>query len=496
VVGDDPRSSTRQVPVAALVVTVALFGSNAASYVFTVLAARALAPGAFGELSSLLAVLLVGMVPAIAAQTAVALHVAADRRSDRGDMGMALGAGLAVGAVVGVLGLAASPALVRLLHVHDPLAVVLLAVSLAPLAVVNALRGALQGRQRFAAFAALVAAEAVARVGGALVGLLATRTPLGALLGTAAGSVAVALAAWVVCGSARPAWPGAALARTVRHATGAMLGLVVLLNLDVVLARQALPATLSGVYAVALVVNKIAYWLPQAVGVIALPRLADPANRGRVIRTALAVVVLLDAPVVLVSLAGADLLRLIGGAGYGVARVPVWLFALTGTLLAVAQLLLFSGIAGRHRLSTVPVWAAVAVEIVLVRSWLHHGVAEVAGAACGCAALLVAGGWLVERAAAGRAQAGRHHGGHRGEHRALGPRAVRPHLAVPEQPAGDRGDGGGTGAERHQQAEAGGPRLARPHLPRQHRHEDEHHGQHAAEDHEQREQQGRHQPRA
>jgi len=62
-----------------------------------------------------------------------------------------------------------------------------------------------------------------------------------------------------------------------------------LLNLDVLLARQALPAALSGVYAVALVLNKIAYWLPQAVGVIALPRLADAANRRRVVRTALLV---------------------------------------------------------------------------------------------------------------------------------------------------------------------------------------------------------------
>ncbi|MEN3305499.1 MAG: hypothetical protein V7603_1701 [Micromonosporaceae bacterium] len=71
----DPRRS-RRLHLAAMLVSVALFGSNAASYVFTVLAARVLAPGAFGELSSLLAVLLVGMVPALAAQTAVALRTA------------------------------------------------------------------------------------------------------------------------------------------------------------------------------------------------------------------------------------------------------------------------------------------------------------------------------------------------------------------------------------------------------------------------------------
>ena len=58
------------------------------------------------------------------------------------------------------------------------------------------------------------------------------------------------------------------------HASQAMLALVLLVNLDLVLARHQLAAQAGG-YAVGAVVTKIAYWLPQAVGVLVLPRMAD-----------------------------------------------------------------------------------------------------------------------------------------------------------------------------------------------------------------------------
>src|SRR5688572_30158091 len=59
----------------AALVSVAFLGANALAYTFTVLAARALAPAAFGELAALLGVLLVGLVPATGLQTAAALYL-------------------------------------------------------------------------------------------------------------------------------------------------------------------------------------------------------------------------------------------------------------------------------------------------------------------------------------------------------------------------------------------------------------------------------------
>src|SRR5918998_3559184 len=59
----------------AVLVSMAYLATNALAYAFTVLAARVLAPAAFGELAALLGVLLVGAVPATGLQTAAALYL-------------------------------------------------------------------------------------------------------------------------------------------------------------------------------------------------------------------------------------------------------------------------------------------------------------------------------------------------------------------------------------------------------------------------------------
>ncbi len=66
--------------VSALLVSAGVAGTQLASYLLNVIAARLLVPAAFGELGSLLAVLVIGSVPAMGMQTVTALRVA---RKDR-----------------------------------------------------------------------------------------------------------------------------------------------------------------------------------------------------------------------------------------------------------------------------------------------------------------------------------------------------------------------------------------------------------------------------
>src|SRR4029450_5644393 len=89
-----PPSSRRLLGPAALV-SVAFLGTNALAYLFTVLAARVLAPAAFGELAALLGVLLIGTVPATGLQTAAALYLGGSR-GDRSDSVLARLHGAAV----------------------------------------------------------------------------------------------------------------------------------------------------------------------------------------------------------------------------------------------------------------------------------------------------------------------------------------------------------------------------------------------------------------
>ncbi|OLF17782.1 polysaccharide biosynthesis protein [Actinophytocola xanthii] len=381
-----------RVRVAALLVSVGVAFTQAASYLLNVAAARMLAPAAFGELGSLLAVLVVGAVPAMGLQTVTALRVARTRES-----GQLFSLGLATSAVVTAVALAAAPLLVVLLHLGSVLPALFVAVSLTSITLIGLWYGMLQGANRFAALAGLLACEAVGRIGGTLVGLVVFRDATAALAGTALGALAVAALGWFVVGRPRPSRHHRGHVGEVLHAVQAMLALVLLVNLDLVLARHHLPAGEAGEYAVGAIITKIAYWLPQAVAVLVLPRFAEEASRRRLVPRALAICAGLDAVVVLgTATAGPTVVRVVGGADYAGSSLPVWAFAVVGSLLSLTQILLFSRIASADRRSTVLIWLAVGVEVLLVSLWLHDGLTEVVAAAGIATGLLVAGGALVE----------------------------------------------------------------------------------------------------
>ncbi|MEA5357950.1 polysaccharide biosynthesis protein [Amycolatopsis sp., V23-08] len=378
--------------IAAILVSLALAGNNAGSYVLSLAAARILAPGAFGELSSLLAVLVIGVVPAMALQTVVALRVA---RSPQ-HTGSLFALGLVTSGIVAAAALTVSPLLVLLLHLGSLAPALLVTASLGPLTLLGLFHGLLQGSHRFATLAGLIALEGVGKVGGSLVGLLVSGSTTGALAGTAIGSLAVVTASWQICGRPRPRWSDRH-GRDVLHTAQAMLALVLLVNLDLVLARHTLPAAEAGEYALGAIVTKIAYWLPQAVGVLVLPRFAVVSDRRRALPVALGICAALDAVVVLVTLVfGSRLLPLIGGVRYAGSTMPLWPFALAGSMLALVQILLYARLADGDRRVTVLMWAAVAVEAVLIPAWLHSSATQVVTVAACCAGGLAVAGALVE----------------------------------------------------------------------------------------------------
>ncbi|UOZ07220.1 lipopolysaccharide biosynthesis protein [Amycolatopsis sp. WQ 127309] len=378
--------------VAAILVSLALAGNNAGSYVLSLAAARILAPGAFGELSSLLAVLVIGVVPAMGLQTVVALRVARSPQHP----GSLFALGLVTSGIVAAAALTLSPLLVLLLHLGSLAPALLVTASLGPLTLLGLFHGFLQGSHRFATLAGLIALEGVGKVGGSLAGLLVSGSTTGALAGTAIGSLAVVTASWQICGRPRPRWADRH-GRDVLHTAQAMLALVLLVNLDLVLARHTLPAAEAGEYALGAIVTKIAYWLPQAVGVLVLPRFAVTADRRRTLPVALGVCAALDAVVVLVTLVfGSRLLPLIGGARYAGSTMPLWPFALAGSMLALVQILLYARLADGDRRVTVLMWAAVAVEAALIPAWLHGSATQVVTVAACCAGGLAVAGALVE----------------------------------------------------------------------------------------------------
>src|SRR6266511_2666016 len=213
---------------------------NGLNYVYNIVMARLLGPAGYGALGALLALALIASVPGLALQVVVARHTAlraGDRRAVAELWSATLAGVVLAGLALGLLVAAASPLLAGYLRLG----------SIAPAA------------GKLAAGVALVA--------------LGTGVD-GAIAAVAVGSLAAVLLAlvWVRPGgrSGRTARDWArllprGLGREVAAATGGILGLFVLANVDVLLARHHLGAAASGLYAAGAVVAKIAYWAPQFV---------------------------------------------------------------------------------------------------------------------------------------------------------------------------------------------------------------------------------------
>ena len=420
---------------AGLMVAPAMAVANGLNYAFNLVMLRLLEPAAYGALGALLAVILIGTVPGLALQAVVARHTAlraGDRRAVAELWSRTLVAVSWVSLGLGLAVAAAAPALAAFLHLGSIVPALWLAANILPLPLVSALQGMLQGVQRFGALAAALLLNAGARLAVG-VGLVAAGHGVdGALAASVAGSVLAMLLPLtllrpmlagrgvpagappggravpsgappggpaVPSGAPRPAPTTAALGREVGAAALAFLGLLLLTNVDLLLARHYLAAEPSGLYAAGAVVAKIAYWAPQFVATIVFPRLAtEAAARRRLLARAAAVITALGVALMVVVAAAPELaVTLPFGAAYRDVGPNLPLFAALGTALALVQLLLFSGIAAGDRKVHRLLGATVVVEVAVIALGPHHSVTGIVGAALAAVTALLGACWVLER---------------------------------------------------------------------------------------------------
>jgi O-antigen/teichoic acid export membrane protein len=391
-----PRS--RSLSRDALVLAAGMAVANAGNYAFNLVMAFLLGPEAYGALAALLALVLVGSVPGLALQAVVA------RRTTLAGGAAWPGAGWLVGRAgfgLIVLTVLAGPGLVLFLHLDSALPVLWLALALAPTPLLFAVQGLLQGRERFGALAAVMVAGAAVKLAAGLALVAAGLGVSGAMAGVAAGGVLAAVAGLRL---AAPGRAGATRAvagwwREVGTATAGLLGLFLLANVDVLLARHYLDRAAAGRYALGAVVAKIAFWAPQFVVTVIFPRLVGAADPRRLVAGS-AVVIAGFGALLGGGLAVADRLGLavpVLGGGYAGLGPLLPLFAALGTALALVQLLLFEGIAARDRRMGRTVVVALVAEVALVAGPLHGSVGQIAGTALATALVLAAAGWWLLR---------------------------------------------------------------------------------------------------
>ncbi|MCM3894530.1 polysaccharide biosynthesis protein [Gordonia sputi] len=337
-----------------------------------------LTPAEYGELAVALSAQLVLTVPALALQAVVAREVV-HGRDDLRIRALTLRCSLAVA----VLAVIAVPVVSAVASTSWTLTAAGLAA--APLlTVVGGGQGVLQGRRRFRTLGVVLAAVGVVRSAPTIAALAAGAGPTGALLAGTVGTAVAAAVVWGLAGARMPAGsgasgaglPGAGLSTVVR-ASQVQLVLVVAVSLDVLLSRTVLDPRDAGVYAFGAIATKVAFWLPQAVGVVFYPQLADPASSGRSLRQAVGVVAGIGLVITVLGALAGPLLPVLIGDDYRQLTDLLGLFAFTGAAFAVLQVALLAAIAHDRTRISVLAWLFLAIEAAAILL-LGHSVIRLA----------------------------------------------------------------------------------------------------------------------
>ncbi|MEC3958268.1 polysaccharide biosynthesis protein [Nocardia sp. CDC153] len=420
-------SAVRRLPVVKdlTLVTAGAMTANVAGYLLQLLASRWLGVSGYSAFASLLAVQMMCAVPALALQNVVAREIV------RGaPMAAARALALRCAGMVAALAIVLAPVISAVLTVS--LAASAGALCTAPLLVLLAgEQGILQGRSRFRELATVLGGATIIRVtptlillacgfgpapalwagagGAALAALLARRltraaaaarrvpdTAVSARVLTTGDAETAATAQNTADWSALSGEPASAAAEraggwrlgvaAVFRAVQVQAALTALSAADLLVSRIVLDENDAGRYALGAIAAKIAFWLPQAVGVVLYPKMAQPQHSARAMRSALAVLVGIGAVTVLGAAVAAPLAPLFAGRDYAPIEGLLWLFALEGALLAILQVALLSAIAADRTAPAAITWIGLGIGVAVMVT-CAHSVLSLIGIATGTAAV-------------------------------------------------------------------------------------------------------------
>lgn len=363
-----PRLATRLNREASIAVAMAVM--NLSTFGFTaVIAARALRPSDYGAFMSAMNLLMIVSVASLGLQATAARRVSTDPEHVgriEADV-LRVTYRLALG-LTGLL-LVAAPLINRLLDLDSLQTALLVALAGFPLTVMGGQAGILQGERRWASLALLYLMAGVPRVflGAGL--LLWRPTETVAIFSVLVATwLPVFVGAWALGRHERsapdPEYTSAALLRETLHNSQAIGAFLTLSSVDLILARNVLDSHDTGLYSAGLIVTKAVLFLPQFVVIVAFPAMSRADQRRRTLVRALAMIGVLGGLCVLGTALLPDLAIIFaGGVQYTEIKGSFWIFAILGTVLSMAQLIVYSAVARRSRFSTYGTWVAVAALI-------------------------------------------------------------------------------------------------------------------------------------
>ncbi len=348
---------------------VALRVANVSTYAFTMIAARVLGPRDYGAFAALMATLLVFGVLQLGLQATAARRISAQpehvAQIEHSILRVTYRASLAIGIVL----LVASPLVKTVLRLDSIWAAILVAVAVVPTSLMGGQAGILQGERRWVALGAVYFSAGVPRLVVGTLMLLWVPSVEAAMSAVAICAWVPVVVGWLILRDKRepgthPDHGSRSMIRESIHNSAALLAFFALSNLDIVVARNVLSDHDAGLYAAGLILSKAVLFLPQFVVIVAFPSLSTQAERRHALMRSLGLIAALG----LIAIAGAALLSslaitFVGGEKYVEIESSLWIFATTGTALAMLQLLIYAVLARQGQRSVYAVWLALAVMI-------------------------------------------------------------------------------------------------------------------------------------
>jgi O-antigen/teichoic acid export membrane protein len=393
---DSPRSLLASMGKGATVMGVLTLLASATMYASNLIFSRVLAPASYGDLTALLALLVVLTVPTGAAQTVIAERVAAymaDGRRDRVRylIRHALAHVAIVAVVVGAVYTLAIPLVQHLLQLQA----VGPAIALAPLVILSFLfpvaLGTLQGMDRYLAFGLFTLAVAVSRIAfGVPWASWEGGGSGGAIAGQALGvGVVLVATAWLLRDDLIGRGTGAATSGVRRRpdvrtisASLAFIAFAFISNFDILLAKLFMESEEVGQYAALSTIGKVVLFLPAAIAVVMVPNAARARHSrretARVLRVAAVLVALTTAiAAVPAALAPELVVSTMFGDAYKAATDGVLPIVIAGAGMALLYLLVVYTVAIEDRRWTMLIAAGILLQIVGIAVF-HSSPAQVA----------------------------------------------------------------------------------------------------------------------
>jgi O-antigen/teichoic acid export membrane protein len=359
-------------------------------FIYHAIAGRVLGPSLYGDVASIIAVYAVFTTPTLILVLVLARYSATLVASGTTDavrylVVRASQLTLVPSLLIILAGILLAGPTAAFLHLHSPWPVVWLGLAVAVYWQVGIPRGILQGTQQFSALSANLGLEVVVRCGGLAVLLAAGTGVVGATAALLAGVASSYLVGIYALRAQLLAHGGRHRLRSMvgfsLTASAGTLGILLLYNLDVILAKHYLGSHDAGIYGSLNKIGTILFYLTLSVSQVLFPRvveaLANNDHPGRLLGVSAGIMGLLGAGALLVfGVLPGLVVRLLFGSAFTDATVYIFPVGVIGLALSLNNLLVQFCMAARDAWF-IPLLAGGVVLMALAIGYHHVGVGDV-----------------------------------------------------------------------------------------------------------------------